>query len=29
MILGTLATLLVPAVFLVLAFGRTWGLMPL
>jgi rhomboid protease GluP len=28
-ILGTLATLLVPAVFLVLAFGRTWGLMPL
>jgi rhomboid protease GluP len=28
MILGTLGTLLVPVVFLVLALGRTWGLMP-
>ena len=28
-VLGTLGTLLVPVVFLVLAFGRAWGLMPL
>jgi membrane associated rhomboid family serine protease len=27
-ILGTLGTLLVPVVFLLLAYGRTWGLMP-
>jgi membrane associated rhomboid family serine protease len=27
-ILGTLGTLLVAAVFLVLAYGRNWGLLP-